>query len=1520
MKLSPLKQAILVALIALVLGASIWVARRATAPLTIQSYSPSAAAPPNPAEPKSASVARPTPLATTVNAAARRWTPAASEPVFAAFAEWFQGYSTSTDVAGKAALESKGIELAQTRREVLAELIRKDPKQALELAAPERVRRALPTSIQELLEERVSGRGSLAVLAALAEPGKESQVTPVFRTATVASRTYDAFVYGRREGEPTRWNAVLHGVAVGNLLAVHDDPVRVLEPEEAADHQAQAADAVCSVSGQSATINNNAVAVDVGGEILFLCGANHIETLNQKLIAQASGGDPALAGDEPQVEASTWTEGQKKLILIRVDFSDLAGASFSDTAGTSLVSGLNSFYSEMSYGKTGFVLAGAGSDVTPVFRMPQTASWYGTNNSYNQLRTDARNAATAAGYVLSSYNLDVICMGAVPGFGWSGLAYVGSAGAWIRNTSSTGVAGHELGHNFGLNHANFWDTSGQSITGTGTSVEYGDSFDTMGAASAGNNHFNARYKNYLNWLTASDVLTVTASGTYRVNAHDAANATGVRGLRIVKNSTTNYWVEFRQKFTSNKWLMNGAGLRWAQNGNQKSQLLDTTPGSSNAKNDSAIVIGRTFSDFASGIHITPIGKGGTSPESLDVTVNLGVFPGNSTPTVAVSAAATSASPGVTLGFTANAADANGDPLAYYWDFGDGNFGSNSPSASKSWSAAGEYVVRCTVTDMKGGTASDSVIVTIGSPTTYRISGLVTTSDGAPLQDARIYVSSTRQTYSDSDGTYTLVGLPAGTYTVSASLENYNLASSGFSNPVSISPSKTDINFVASFSTSVAPTITTQPLGQTVNPGANVTFSVAATGSQPLTYQWRFNSANISGATAATYTRSNVQAADAGNYSVVITNAAGSVTSANALLTINTPVSITTQPQAQTVIAGANALFSVTATGTAPLTYQWRFNGANIVGATSANFNRTNAQVGNAGSYSVVVGNSMNAVTSAPAVLTVNFALNATATYGGAVSKYPDLPSYPPGTVVTLTASSVSVYPFAGWSGDADGSVNPLTVAMTTNRTITAIFTSPVSDSIIDNPAANFTGNWSTGTSSSAKYGADYRTTSTSANGANATATYRPNISTPGRYDVYVWYPGVSKGFANAQFTVSDANGNLTVTVNQSTSSAGWKLLAGGRSFSQGTNGFVRLSNQGQGGKSVVADAVRLVYAENQSALPPPVITSQPASQTVTEGVSVTFDMAASGTPPLSYQWRFNGTDLAGETNASLTLSNVQEAEAGGYLVTVSDVGGTATSAVATLAVLVPPSVSLQPRGQTVIAGDATALSVSANGTAPLSYQWRFQGADVPGATNSTLDLSNVQAEDAGGYQVVITNVAGSISSTVAELVVNVPPEILAQPESQTAIVGGNVTFTVTARGTAPLTYQWRKDGVDLTNGSSISGADSAALTIAPAGYSDAGNYSVSIANIAGRTASADASLAVVPAAPLEFRTVERLSESAVRLTLAGNPGARYVIESSSNLSAWSSLVTLTNLAGTVVYTDSTASHPNILFYRAYVAP
>ncbi len=171
-------------------------------------------------------------------------------------------------------------------------------------------------------------------------------------------------------------------------------------------------------------------------------------------------------------------------------------------------------------------------------------------------------------------------------------------------------------------------------------------------------------------------------------------------------------------------------------------------------------------------------------------------------------------------------------------------------------------------------------------------------------------------------------------------------------------------------TGIAPSISGQPQNVTTNEGQNATFTVTASGTAPLGYQWRFNTADIAGATNSGYTRSNAQFADAGSYTVVVTNSVGSVTSAVATLTVlSNPPSITAQPQNQSVSLGSNATFTVTASGTAPLNYQWRFNGANLSGATGTSYTRTNAQLADVGSYSVVVTNVVGSVTSAVATLT-----------------------------------------------------------------------------------------------------------------------------------------------------------------------------------------------------------------------------------------------------------------------------------------------------------------------------------------------------------------------------------------------------------------------------------------------------------------------------------------------------------------------------------------------------------------------
>jgi hypothetical protein len=175
---------------------------------------------------------------------------------------------------------------------------------------------------------------------------------------------------------------------------------------------------------------------------------------------------------------------------------------------------------------------------------------------------------------------------------------------------------------------------------------------------------------------------------------------------------------------------------------------------------------------------------------------------------------------------------------------------------------------------------------------------------------------------------------------------------------------------------VGPTITMQPANQTVTLGQTATFSVTATGTAPLTYQWQKNGGNISGATAAGYATPATVAGDSGaNFDVVVSNMVGSQTSTMATLTVNVaPVgpTITAQPANQTVTVGQTATFSVTATGTAPLAYQWQKNGGNISGATAASYTTPGTVAGDSGAnFDAVVSNMVGNQTSTMATLTVN---------------------------------------------------------------------------------------------------------------------------------------------------------------------------------------------------------------------------------------------------------------------------------------------------------------------------------------------------------------------------------------------------------------------------------------------------------------------------------------------------------------------------------------------------------------------
>ncbi|HEY6170393.1 MAG TPA: immunoglobulin domain-containing protein, partial [Verrucomicrobiae bacterium] len=198
---------------------------------------------------------------------------------------------------------------------------------------------------------------------------------------------------------------------------------------------------------------------------------------------------------------------------------------------------------------------------------------------------------------------------------------------------------------------------------------------------------------------------------------------------------------------------------------------------------------------------------------------------------------------------------------------------------------------------------------------------------------------------------------------------------------------------------------------------------------------------------------------------------------------------------------------------------------------------------------------------------------------------------------------------------------------------------------------------------------------------------------------------------------------------------------------------------------------------------PVTILTQPAGQTVALGGTAILAVDAYGAPPLSYQWQFNGNDLTGATNALLVLTALATNQAGTYRVHISNPYHALDSSNAQLAVsVILPAITSQPQPLTIGAGSNAAFSVAATGSAPLRYQWRFNGQSITGATNSALTLVGVQRANAGSYSVVVSNLAGAAGSQPAFLNVLPPPSVVRVPGSYTTSNLLYVTVQLTAQG------------------------------------------------------------------------------------------------------------------------------------------
>jgi len=703
-------------------------------------------------------------------------------PATETFAQWLARPHNLADPQTSAT----GLTLARARAQELRPLMEDAPELFLRTALPEAQRNALPAEWQPFIEKRIKGRGSFGVYCRFPKPVNAFNLQPSIinahggyaREVTLNGTLYKAFVFGKWKDQTTVQEAAIEGIALQDAIVLGDTP-----------------------------------------------------TPAQQL---AAGG--ASAASAPL------TTGANTLLYMIARFSDETSDPIDDATALSRVGVISAFWLNNSSGKVslkGLVNPGLVMDIVHI-TLPHPTNYTPTyDSSFSLLLGDARNAALALSpsYNYANYNLDVVVT-SDPGFSYAGYSWIGAQGShWIQGYTTLRTGGHELGHNLGLQHANYWRTDATLPFGEDSNpggyvgdapdsewVEYGHYFSVMSGQSGGElddpnkPHYTPTEKVQLGWLSGNQVSYLTTSGTNRLFRHDERTTIGIpRAIRIETPATDytglgrRYWLGYRYApwNTAQNWFRNGLQVDVAETGYgpDGTIMLDMTPYSQDDpsgaswtddntdKLDGALIVGRTYDDQAAGIHITPIatGNNGTNEEYIDVVVNLGTFSGNTPPVISSFSASTNqAAVNQTVTFNVTASDANGDTLAYAWNFDDGQVwtpsGLNSPSAGKSWPNAGQYRVMVTVSDMKGGVATETIIVTVGAPAnTNQIWGRVVWA-GTPLSGALVSTASggtIYQAWTESDGSYVLIDLPSSGSLALRCLSDGHTFTPQFSNPLSI---------------------------------------------------------------------------------------------------------------------------------------------------------------------------------------------------------------------------------------------------------------------------------------------------------------------------------------------------------------------------------------------------------------------------------------------------------------------------------------------------------------------------------------------------------------------------------------------------------------------------------------------------------------------------------------------------------------------------------------------------------------
>ncbi len=694
--------------------------------------------------------------------------------------------------------------------------------------------------------------------------------------------------------------------------------------------------------------------------------------------------------------------------------------------------------------------------------------------------------------------------------------------------------------------------------------------------------------------------------------------------------------------------------------------------------------------------------------------------------------------------------------------------------------------------------------------------------------------------------------------------------------------------------------------QVVNIGGAATFTVGVTSAAPVTLQWQKNGTNLVGQTAATLNISNAQTNDAGMYSVVVTSGGLSQTSNPVQLTVVGLPAITLQPANLEAYYTKTAILNVGVNGSWPITFQWRQNGTNIANGTNSVLYFTNLQFSAAGNYELVVSNSFGAVTSSIATLNVSI-LHGTRDFTFAPSPGPNNSIQ---QLVSLADGSFFILGnFSSYNGvsrpsialvNSDGSLNttfsngipphstPTTAVVQSDGKLViggtfaglGSFTSPYLARFLKNGSidTNFTVNLGTGPNQSVTrlavqpddkivVGGGF----TSFNGVTHTNLVRLNVD--GTLDFTFRQTNVSFGI-NGLIVQPDSkiivalggSGRVVRLNNDGSNDSSWiepsasvslmafalqpdgKILMGG-SFTivngQTARYIVRLNSNGtldssfNSGTNLSGSVSSIVMQEDGKILIGGSFTSIQG-----EVRNYFARLNSDGSLDTTFQ---PGTGPSGSSPSNPLIHLQPDGRiilAGGF---TSYDGSNVPYLVAINGQPNSFAITSHPIARTILLGENTSFSVGVMGAGPFSYQWYKNNSPLSGEVGSTLLRNNAQDSDSGLYKVVVTSGAETRTSRTVALTVLGAPIFASQPSSLVSTQGSSATFSATASGANPITYQWQK------NGNVVPGATGSSFTLQGVGASDAGVYSVVASNVFGVATSQLAVLSVnlLPAGALD---------------------------------------------------------------------